>query len=352
MEAAQKEIIRQAVEHLKSSGLDIDGMIARLNLKKIITPKQMGNLLNTVQRSERLDKFAAYMQRKGTVAIECLKEWFETNVDQMTYKKLFGSEQEKKEFAVSDDDDDGEDDNQDEGGYEGGSEDDEVDQPPLKKQKSIPKSTCAAEAQKSGEGPSKLQENPINVKGKNKKIIKPAILKKAETIQVDKVQDQLDHVFDVVKKDPLSGIFPLNKTQRYRLHMGRSIFATAGEFQGKFYFHVRRFGGDKMYPGLGVAFTKPNFEKFMQHTDELEFALTHSTFGVNPLQIDLDNNIRLSIVDNKLDIRKMHAVQEADGTSKMVFTRCGVRISLWQFTNLLAVIRKLDTLIPGWQQAQ
>ena len=355
MEAAQKEIIRQAVEHLKSSGLDIDGMIARLNHKKIITPKQMANLLNTVQRSERLDKFASYMQRKGTVAIACLKEWFETNVDQMTLKKIFGSPEEKKEFSVTDEEDEDQDENQDEGGSEE-DEVDEADQPPLKKQKSIPKSACAAEAQKVGEASSKPQEKAqesSNIgKGKNKKIIKPASLKKAATIKLNELQEQEDQVWDLMKKDPLSLIFPENKSQRYRLHIGRCIFATAGEFQGKLYFHIRRFEGQKMYPGLGVAFTRSNFEKFMQHTDEIEFALTHSTFGANPLQIQLDNNIRLSIIDNKLDIRKMHAVQESDGTSKLVFTRCGVRIAMWQFSNLLAVIRHLDTLIPGWQQGQ
>ena len=338
MEAAQKTIVRSAAEHLKSSGHDIDKMVAHLSRNKIVTPKQLTNIITTDERAGKVDKFVDYMHRKGTLAFEEFKAWFQTNVDQMTYRRNFGTEEEKKALKVSDDDDD-DDDNDDKANDD---EDEAVIQPPLKKQKSTSAASCRIEAVNPKEGSSKV---PAKKNNKNQ----PLSLIKAATLQLEQNEKNEDQVWDAVKGDPQSILSPSNNSQKYRLHIGRNIFTTAGKYQGQMYFHIRRYGGDKLYPGLGVAFTKAGFKKFLEYKDELDHAFRHSN-GADSPQIHInENQIRLSFVDNKLDIRKMLRIDDKEEGSKMVFTRCGVRLGWWQFGNLLAVIRHLDTLIPGWQ---
>ena len=338
MEAAQKTIVRSAAEHLKTSGHDIDKMVAHLSRNKIVTPKQLTNIITTDERSGKVDKFVDYMHRKGTLAFEEFRAWFQTNVDQMTYRRNFGTEEEKKALRVSDDDDD--DDNDDNANED---EEEAVIQPPLKKQKSTSAASCRNEAANSKEASPKV---PVKKTNKNH----PPSLKKAATMHLEQNEKNAeDQVWEAVKADPQSIISPSNSTQKYRLHIGRNIFTTAGKYQGQLYFHIRRYGGDKLYPGLGVAFTKPGFKKFLECKDELEHAFRH-TNGVESPQIHInENQIRLSFVENKLDIRKMLRIDDKEEGSKLVFTRCGVRLGWWQFGNLLAVIRHLDTLLPGWQ---
>lgn len=374
MEVSQKDTIRKAAEHLKSCGIDIDGMIAKLRVKKIITPKQMAILLETKNRDQKLDAFVSYMQRKSSAAFEVFREWFQATVDQMNYKIMFGTEEEKKEFELTEEEEDEEEE----------SEEDESDvehsQPPLKKMKSGVSATYAGasgasvakkskmtlsstsavieDADSGKEANEKLPKSKGKGKGKGKKVnalIQETINRIEATSPEQSTHfdgaclDGEDTIWDFLKADRMTSFTPSNKNQLYRIHIGKQIFATAGEFRGKFYFHVRRYKGDKMYPGLGVALSSDNFKKFLLHQEEIKEALKHPRWGETSFEMRLDD-VKVSVVDDKLDIRKMINLKELTKIDEEVFSRSGVRISEWQFERLLAVGRHLPEIVPHWAE--
>lgn len=361
MEDSQKDTLRKAVDHLKSTGIELDGMIAKLRVKKILTPKQMALLLATDDRSEKLDKFLIYMQRKGQAAFDAFQGWFESTIDRMNYKRYFGTEEEKKEFELSEEEEEEEEDEMSDMDDEDSSEN-ESSQPARKKMKTAfsaknqpslkkMKSTCPEEAPFINEVSQKNQKNKGSKgKGKGKKKNTPVETISSEETMIleDSCVEGEDSTWNSIKDDALSIITPKNRNQLYRLHLGRNIFATAGNYQDTFYFHIRRFKGDKLYPSFGIAFTNDNFMKFLQRQDEIELALKHPIVE-NSLEIQLDD-IKLSIVDDKLDIRKLVNLEDKEEGMKQVFSRSGVRIAPWQFKNLQAVNRHLHELIPNWAE--
>ena len=348
METSQKEKIVLAGEYLKHrSSVDLDGMVAKLRVKKILTPKQMEALIAIFDRGDKLDKFIFYMQRKGLAAFEAFQDWFKSNFHEITFKRFFGTEDERKEshsFTEEEEEDDStSDDTDDESSDE---------EPPMKKSKPEVTNSEAAqvkEVKKSG----KCSKGKAKGKGKNtKEAEKIQNLERvsSETVNIDDLVDEDDPLWISIKADPLSKISPNDKGQLYRLHIGKQIFTTAGEYQGKFYFHIRRYKGDKLFPSVGVAFTNENFQKFRNVKEEMEEALKFPSVGVENLRVQLDDQIRVTIVDDKLDIRKMITIQDKINGPKLVFTRSGVRINMWQFKNLFAVLGHLSELIPNFAE--
>ena len=152
-------------------------------------------------------------------------------------------------------------------------------------------------------------------------------------------------------KTPKQSVTTANGQSRYSEELGRSIFLTVSEFEGKVYVHVRKYvkQEEQTYPTkVGAALTLIRWKTFENIIPNIRNSLN---LNEEEYKAHIGGNWYVTVTPNfsNVDIRQFWL---PPGENDVVATRKGISISKKEFNKLAGLVEEVKRAAPELERVQ